>query len=112
MGEGKPAKDLRDDPVYRSLLTNFSIKLKDDWSFYLWIIQNKCGRQPPTTANVNSKWLPKLLAVRNDRDFRSAYVAFKEVYDYCKDSYGEDLFTKASDKSYERRYNDSIYGRR
>jgi len=108
MDEGKDAKDLSDDPICRSLLTNFSIKLKGDWSFYLWIIQKKCNRKPPDSTNVNSKWLSKLLAVRNDRDFRSAYVAFKEVFDYCKDNYREDLFTKALSDSYERKYLDGI----
>jgi len=108
MGEGKPAEDMSDDLIYRSLLTNFSIKLKDNWSFLLWIIQTKCNRQPPSAVNVNGRWLPKLLAVRNDRDFRAAYVAFKEVFDYAKDKYGEDLFTEAISSSYERKYLDGI----
>ena len=108
MDEGEPDKDLSDDPVYRSLLTNFSIRLKDDWGFYLWIIQTKCGRKKPTPENINSKWLPKLLTVRNDKNFMAAYVAFKEVYDYCKDNYREDLFTKALSDSYERKYLDGI----
>lgn len=102
MDEREADKDLK----LGNLLNKFSISLKHykDWIFYLWIIEIKCGRKPPTSDNVNSVWLPELLKVRNDRDFRECYVNFKEVYDFLKEEFNSDLFTKTIHEKFERRY--------
>jgi len=96
------------DDKLRELLGRFSMSIHgDNWILYLWIIQTKCVRQAPSPINVNQKWYTELLKVRNNRDFRECYVAFKEVYDYLKSEFDDDLFTESMNVEYERRYNDT-----
>jgi hypothetical protein len=91
------------DDRLRELINKFSISLRNpDWIFYLWVIQEKAARKPPTP---DIKCYKELLVVRNNNDFRLAYAAFKEVYDYLKIEYGDDLFTKSMHADIEGRYN-------
>jgi hypothetical protein len=102
MEQGETDKDIK----LRGLLRNFSISVKNtDWIFYLWIIQEKAARKPPTP---DIKFYKELIVVRNDGGFRDCYTNFKSVYDYLKDTFGDDLFTKSMNAKYEDRYNVNI----
>ena len=105
MVDGEDTKGLNEDKL-RDVLRKFSVSIKDDsWIFYLWIIQNKAGRTPPTPENINPLWYSKILSVRNNREFRECYVAFKTAYDYVRDVVGEDFWNKNQHAVFERRYN-------
>jgi hypothetical protein len=102
MEQGETDKDIK----LRGLLRNFSISVKNtDWIFYLWIIQEKAARKPPTPVNINQRWYKELLLVRDKGEFRTCYTVFKEAYDYLKSEFGDDLFSKSQHEEFEDRYN-------
>jgi hypothetical protein len=87
MGEFELAKKLRD----------FATLADDKFLFYLWIIQKKLDRKPPTKQN-SGVWFEPLNAARQDPKFRKCYELFKVLYDDITDI---DFFTQGMVEKYE-----------
>jgi len=51
--------------------------------FYLWIIQTKLDRKPPTKDTLGN-WFEPLNAARQTPEFRKCYELFKKAYDFIQ----------------------------
>ena len=81
----------------RQKLRDFATLADDKFLFYLWIIQKKLDRKPPTKQNAGI-WFEPLNAARQDPKFRKCYELFKELYESITDI---DFFTKSMVEKYE-----------